>query len=80
MTVVVKLSGDGGNVVASAAALGIHLRPAHPGNQDPELSSWYIAETPDNNEEAIATTLRSLPGTEAAYAKPADEPPSELQG
>ncbi len=71
-----KLSGDAGNVVASAAALGIHLRPAHPGNQDPELSSWYIAETTGADEEAVATTLRSLPGTEAAYAKPKDEPPS----
>jgi hypothetical protein len=76
LTVVVKLSGDGGNVVASAAALGIHLRPAHPGNQDPELSSWYLAETTDDNEEAIASTLRSLPGTEAAYSKPEEEPPS----
>ncbi|MEI8407869.1 MULTISPECIES: hypothetical protein [unclassified Kribbella] len=75
MTVLVKLSGDADDAVASAAALGIRLRPAHPGSRDPELSTWFIAESSGTDDETVVSTLRTFPATEAAYTKPPDELP-----
>ena len=72
MSVVVKVAGDASAVVAAAASLGLQLRPMHPGSDDPELASWFIAETDDSE---VVSALRLIAGVEAAYLKPADELP-----
>ena len=72
MTVVVKVTGDVSSVVGSVAALGLRLRPMHPGSDDPELASWFVAEADDGE---VVSALRSMAGVDAAYLKPADELP-----
>ncbi|MEV6269196.1 hypothetical protein AB0L64_18630 [Kribbella sp. NPDC051936] len=75
MTVVARLSGDDPDaVVAAAAALGIELRPLHPGVQDAELSTWFTAGEGDAEDTIMVRALRTLPGVVSAYAKPPDEP------
>lgn len=76
MTISIKLSAHlttAAEALASAASLGVEVSPAHPGSQDPELSSWYVGTSADN-EQAAAEALRAVPGVEAAYVKPDAEP------
>jgi hypothetical protein len=72
LTVVVKVAGDVSSVVESAASLGLQLRPLHPGSDDPELASWFVAEADDTE---VVSALQSMAGVDAAYVKPDDEPP-----
>jgi hypothetical protein len=72
--VVVKVAGDVSTVVESAASLGLQLRPLHPGTDDRELASWFLAEA-DAIDEEVVSALRSIAGVEAAYLKPDDELP-----
>lgn len=43
--------------------------------QPPDLSVYYKVEAPAENLEAIAAALRETEGVQAAYVKPAAEPP-----
>jgi hypothetical protein len=72
LTVVVKVAGNVSLVVESAASLGLQLRPLHPGSDDPELTSWFVAETDDGK---VVSALRRMAGVDAAYVKPDDELP-----
>jgi hypothetical protein len=59
------------------ASLGVTLTPTYPGADDTELASYFTVEAPEE-EEALAELLAALRGNaavEAAYVKPADEPP-----
>jgi hypothetical protein len=61
---------------AALAELGVQLEPLHPGSSDPELASqFYVSVADEEDGERVATRLRSVPGVEAAYLKPPDEPP-----
>jgi hypothetical protein len=53
---------------------GTPLAPLHPGSRDPELARWYFTDVASGAEE-LARALSSVPGVEAAFVKPADEPP-----
>jgi hypothetical protein len=58
--------------------LGGRLRPRHPGVADPSLARWFVLDGPDDRGagESAASALRDHPAVEAAYVKPADEPPT----
>ena len=60
----------------AVADLGVELQPMHPGVRDPQLARYFVLEVPDSAtaEQAIAR-LRGTPSVEAAYVKPAAEPP-----
>jgi len=58
------------------AQLGGKLDPMHPGTTDPELRAFFVADLTDGPDlEASLHRLRTHPGVEAAYLKPADEAP-----
>jgi len=55
---------------ACAAGLGIALQPMHPHTDDPELSSYYLAQVPDPTAIShIAEELLRCEGVEGAYQK-----------
>ncbi len=57
--------------------LGIELLPVHPGIDDPELASYFVAQVPDRNTaEQFAARLLGCGDVEGAYYSPAAEPPS----
>ena len=48
----------------------------HPGSGEPSLNRSFTVNLPDNTRaEELVRQLRGLTGVEAAYAKPAGEPP-----
>ena len=51
----------------------VRLEPMHPGSEDPALASWFTAEV--DRVDDVLRTLRSSAAIEAAYVKPAEEPP-----
>jgi hypothetical protein len=57
--------------------LGVELRPVHPDADDPVLASFYTVDAPDDRELAngVLAALRESDGVDAAYVKPAAEPP-----
>lgn len=56
-------------------ALGVQLKPVHPGEEDPYLAPFFTVDVPDRETaERIATELQRCPAIEAAYIKP----PAEL--
>jgi hypothetical protein len=69
--VVVKVSGrEQGSLLPGTA-----LSPLHPGSRDPELARWYVTDVASAGAaEELARALVSLPGVEAAFVKPGDEP------
>ena len=57
--------------------LGIKLQPMHPTITDPELSTYFTAEVPDNDSERlhrVLHTLGNLQGVEAAFVPAQAEP------
>jgi hypothetical protein len=54
---------------------GVTLEPMHPGSEDPALASWFTAEVEDDRVDDVLRALRSSAAIEAAYVKPAEEPP-----
>ena len=56
--------------------LGLTLEPMHPGESDPALATYFTVEVPDaaTADRAIGA-LRDHDAVEAAYVKPAEEPP-----
>jgi hypothetical protein len=86
-------SGETGNVADRALAvkrvadeLGMTLTPLHPNVDDPELSTYFLAEptapapadsgTGATNDGEAAATLYALEGVEAAYPSPNAQPAS----
>lgn len=58
------------------AALALDLQAMHPGSSDPELSSFFYTEIPDQGAAAHAVgLLQRAPGVQSAYLKPRDEMP-----
>jgi hypothetical protein len=55
--------------------LALSLDPMHPGAGDPALSSYFTVEVPDAEAERAVETLQRSDAVEAAYMKPAAEPP-----
>ena len=63
-------------LLQAARELGVELKPMHPGEDDPELASYFTADVADADEAArVAEHLRRLDATEAAYVKPEEEMP-----
>jgi len=56
--------------------LGLPLEPMHPGVTDPGLRAYLTAEVPDEDTaQRVMTRLQRVTSVEAAYIKPAAEPP-----
>jgi hypothetical protein len=66
---------DSGGLEESLRESGVTLEPMHPGSDDPALASWFRAEVEDDRVDDVLRTLRSSAAIEAAYVKPAAEPP-----
>jgi hypothetical protein len=61
---------------AVAEELGVVLRPMHPGTEDPDLMTYFMAESPDlETANRLIHRLQEFESVEAAYVKPPDEPP-----
>ena len=62
---------------ARAKRLGVELRRVHPDEDDPVLASFYTLAVPDDEELAsdLLAALRDSDAVDAAYVKPAAEPP-----
>ena len=69
----VKVTGSPAPAVTSAASLGIELEAMHPGSNDAEMRSWFIARG-SGDEADVVETVRTVPGVEAAYVKPGASP------
>lgn len=75
------LRDDGSNDAAeplreTVRELGARLAPAQPDTSDAELATVFILDLPESTDPIAATArLRGLAAVEAAYVKPADEPP-----
>jgi hypothetical protein len=65
-----------GHVLPGLESLGLSLEPMHPGESDPVLSTYFTVEVPDAAaaERAIGA-LGQNEAVDAAYLKPAEEPP-----
>jgi hypothetical protein len=61
-----------------ARDLGVSLTPLHPGTTDRELASYFVASVDSDQAERITSGLRRCPGVDAAYVKPAGEPPERM--
>lgn len=60
----------------AATALGVPIRPMHPGISDPRLSRTFRSEAPDPEAaKRVAASLQELDAVEAAYYKPDVELP-----
>jgi hypothetical protein len=59
------------------AELGATLDPTHEGVDDPSLALFFTVDLPDDEEllERVLEILHESPAVDAAYVKPADEPP-----
>jgi hypothetical protein len=51
------------------------LTPLHPRTTDETIAPWFTAEVSEDKADGLLHSLRSSPAVEAAYVKPADEPP-----
>jgi hypothetical protein len=56
--------------------LGVSLEPVHPGFDDSLLAPYFRVEVDDPEAaDRVITSLQQSEVVEAAYVKPADEPP-----
>jgi hypothetical protein len=64
---------------ARAEELGVELLPVHPGEDDPVLASFYTLVLPDDPDDeranSVLAALRESDAVDAAFVKPAAEPP-----
>lgn len=60
------------DAIAVARELGLELRPTHPGIDDAELSTYYVADAGDDRTTAedAAARLLELDGVDGAYVSP----------
>jgi len=68
-------SGSNSSVRAAVAAARATLHPPPIDDPASQLSRTFHIEVSGRSAEALARKLSTLPGVEACYAKPADEPP-----
>lgn len=76
--IVVQLEPEAGmeQLEEAATALGISVRPMHPGTTDPTLSRKLRSEAPDPEAaRRVAASLQESDAVEAAYYKPDAEAP-----
>jgi hypothetical protein len=66
---------DGEELVHLLDDQDITLTPLHPQTDDATLASWFTVDVPDDRADDVVNALRSSAAVEAAYVKPADEPP-----
>lgn len=59
-------------ILSECSAVGVPLRAMHPGSRDADLARYFVGDVAD---DAQMGKLRAISGVEAAYVKPADEPP-----
>lgn len=61
----------------AARRLGLELHPTHPGQSHPLLAPFFFVEVQGDARRAahVAEQLRHERGVEAAYVRPADQPP-----
>ncbi|HEX2080049.1 MAG TPA: hypothetical protein VHG08_20185 [Longimicrobium sp.] len=63
-------------LLETAGAMGVALRPTHPGATDALLVPFYHAEVPDPTAAGqVLERLRAAEGVEAAYLKPPEALP-----
>jgi hypothetical protein len=61
---------------AAVEALGLSLHPVHPGASHPLLAPFFYIDLPGAaSAEAVIERLQKTTGVEAAYLRPAAEPP-----
>lgn len=61
---------------ADLASLASLIQPVHPGVEDDDLKTFFMAEVGTAGEaDRLIDRLRRSPHVAAAYLKPADEPP-----
>ena len=74
---IVKLapSAEPEQVRSDADGLGATLSPLHPGTEDPELATYFVARVEGADAERIAQGLMRLDGVDGAYVKPPAAPP-----
>jgi hypothetical protein len=66
----------GRTAIGSLKKSGRTLAPLHPTTRDASAASFFLLEIDDPSEAArVAEELLADPDVEAAYVKPADEPP-----
>lgn len=63
------------DVQEAVRAAGGTIVPLHPGESDPELSTYFLVTAAEGSAEGLLARLRSHAAIEGAYAKPADEAP-----
>ena len=68
-------SGEVDALLERADRLGVSLEPVHPGERDPSLAGYFTVEVPDERAEGVLASLQASDAVEAAYVKPAEEPP-----
>ena len=68
-------AGAAGEVLEAVKELGVQLRPAHPGADDPLLASFFIVPVPDAaTARKVSARLQRCPAVESAYLKPPEAP------
>ena len=90
MQVVIKISTDLGRTlrrrvpptteplepVGIVEALGVALKPMHPGTHEPDLMSYFTVDVADfESAQRVIDRLRQSKAVEAAYLTPPDELP-----
>lgn len=67
---------DAESVIEAVRASGSALEEMHPGQHDPSLTGWYLAEV-DSEDVAVdlAGALAAVAGVEAAYMESEATPP-----
>ena len=71
-----RTRGGIGPLLDDLHAAGVSLTPMHPGEQDPELSTWFSAQIEDvAKADALAKRLLRHKSVVSAYPKPLDELP-----
>jgi len=64
------------NLLNTTEALGVSLKPMHPGIDDPGLIPYFMIEVEDYEfAQHLIQLLQEFKEVEAAYIKPEDEPP-----
>ena len=64
---------------ARAAEMGVVMTPQHGTTSDAELASYLVAQLDPTAAGLLVERLLGTEGVDAAYAKPAGEPPGREQ-
>jgi hypothetical protein len=76
MDVATALQTGRSDLAGAIQGLGARIEPLHPNTPDPELQRFFVVYVPSADEaDRVINRLWQYPGVEAAYVKPAGEPP-----